>query len=163
MPSPPAHASRTSDALKRELGPSVKVAAHAETGQVRFVGAAARPIETGAATDREAARAFLARHGDAFGGGELEVTSSRGSSVRFQQVLEGVPVLGGELIVNLDSRGRILSASGEPVSPSRRVTSERERAAARQTASSRRRRRQEEMSAAALHASTPTLWVYDSS
>jgi len=34
----PAHASRASDALKRELGPGVRVAAHDETGQVRFVG-----------------------------------------------------------------------------------------------------------------------------
>ncbi|MCI0778248.1 MAG: hypothetical protein J4N95_08700, partial [Chloroflexi bacterium] len=38
------------------------------------------------------------------------------SSVRYQQAHNGVPVLAGELIVNTDSAGRLLSISGE-ISP----------------------------------------------
>jgi Zn-dependent metalloprotease len=49
---------------------------------------------------------------------ELEVmrtsAEARGRSfVRFQQVHRAVPVLGGELIVQLDGRGHVISASGE--------------------------------------------------
>ena len=82
--------------------------------------------------------------------------------MRFQQVLKGVPVLGGELIVNLDSRGRILSASGESESsasfaPRPSVSANTARRTARAAVG-----RQEKMTAAALHASTPKLWVYDS-
>jgi Zn-dependent metalloprotease len=42
--------------------------------------------------------------------------SSRGDSVRYQQIYQGVPILGGELIVNTDSRGGLLSINGE-ISP----------------------------------------------
>jgi len=38
------------------------------------------------------------------------------STTRYQQKYEGIPILGGELIVNLDRRGALLSISGE-VSP----------------------------------------------
>ena len=43
LAAPALAASGQAAALKRELGPGVKVATHGETGQVRFVGAAARP------------------------------------------------------------------------------------------------------------------------
>ena len=62
----------------------MRVAAHDETGQVRFVGAApGRAISSGAsasASPRDAARAFLGHHGKSFGvsdqAAELRVESS---------------------------------------------------------------------------------------
>jgi bacillolysin len=160
----PAHASRASDALKRELGPGVRVAAHDETGQVRFVGAAARPIDTGAASSRrEAARAFLARHGDAFGAadpGDLEVTSVHGSSVRFQQRADGIPVVGGELVVNLDAGRDVISASGELLPGSVDRTPLVTAAGARQEAIAAVAK-EHQVSAVRLTATTPRLWIYD--
>ena len=69
----PAAAADRAAALKRELGPGVRVAEHRGTGLVRFVGTSAgRPIArpsglSASAAPSAAARAFLGRHGDAFG------------------------------------------------------------------------------------------------
>jgi Zn-dependent metalloprotease len=118
------------------------VGIHAETGRIRFLGGtAAHPLMRPAALRRAAlnaridgakasgalgpgvaARAFLDRTGPIFGvarpGRDLAITridrrGSRGSVVRFHQTRRGVPVLGGELVVRLDRRGAVLSASGE--------------------------------------------------
>ena len=116
------------------------------------------------------ARAFLAAHSRTFKLGSsttLDLKSKSAvpggrSSVRFQQVLKGLPVLGGELVVNLDARGRILSASGES-EPSSSFSAR----PAVSAASARRTARavvarQERVAGSRLHASTPKLWVYDS-
>ena len=173
LASPALAASDKAAALKRELGPSVKVAGHAETGQVRFVGAApGHAIPSGAApgaSAREAARSFLSAHGAAFGvrdqARDLRVEASktfRGgrSSVRFQQLLDGVPVLGGELVVNLDADRDVLAASGEllPGSVARlpRVTADAARAEALAAVAKARK-----VSKARLTGSAPSLAVYD--
>ncbi|MBA3421583.1 MAG: hypothetical protein H0U12_06765, partial [Thermoleophilaceae bacterium] len=77
---------------------------------------------TGAASAPAAARAFVDENAKAFGLGdatrELRVeetdrlTKGR-SSVRLQQLHRGVPVIAGELVVNVDAREDVLSASGE--------------------------------------------------
>jgi bacillolysin len=173
LASPALAASDKAAALKRELGPSVKVAGHAETGQVRFVGAApGDAIPSGAApgaSAREAARSFLSAHGASFGvrdqARDLRVEASktfRGgrSSVRFQQLLDGVPVLGGELVVNLDADRDVLAASGEllPGSVARlpRVTADAARAEALAAVAKARK-----VSKARLTGSAPSLAVYD--
>jgi bacillolysin len=116
--------------LAQTLGPGVTVARHPQTGKVRFVGTeAGKPIArarglAASAAPESAARAFMRAHGAAFGlrdQDELRVSAVRNpasgrSSVRFQQLRRGLPVVGGELIVNLDDAGNVLSASGE-VSP----------------------------------------------
>ena len=96
----------------------------------RFIGADAdRPgykgIATGIAGQPEAARrAFLDQYGSLFGvagGGSMTVvkqnTEAAGAGsrtyLRFQQTLSGIPVMGGELIVQVDDAGRVWSASGE--------------------------------------------------
>ncbi len=139
LASPAVAASGQAAALKRELGPGAKVATHGETGQVRFVGApAGRALPSGAArgaSAREAARAFLGSHGKAFGLGDpardLRVEKSHAfpggrSSVRFQQLLDGIPVVGGELVVTLNADRDVLAATGEvlpgSVSTTPRVT-----------------------------------------
>jgi Zn-dependent metalloprotease len=114
--------------LAHELGPGVRVWREDDPSGVRFIGTApGRPIdrpaglEASASPDRVAG-AFLVDHSDAFRvthpGRDLRRTSTRPASggrsaVRYQQLYEGVPVIGGQLVVNVDSRGRILSAGGE--------------------------------------------------
>ena len=114
--------------LRRQAGGGLRVAYHAETGMVRFIGSPpgsqlAQSLTQ--ATDlapAAAAMAFLDLYGALFGlrdpGAELvllRTTSLPGGrySVRLQQHYAGVPVLGAELIVQLDSRRAVTSASGE--------------------------------------------------
>ncbi|MBA2489480.1 MAG: M4 family metallopeptidase [Chloroflexi bacterium] len=105
--------------------PGSQVAYHAETGRARFlvVGATrslswAKPDQTLISTSR----AFLADIGPLFGIGrpdtDLELarqmTARDGRQMmRYQQLRAGVPVLGGELIVEMGARGEVRRASGE--------------------------------------------------
>jgi len=99
-----------------------------ETGKALFLTTpAGKPIARSAAlahgvTSQEAAISYLRSYGGLFGlkapERELrlmrEKSGDRGrSSIRYQQVYEGVPVMGGELIVNLDRNQNLLSINGE--------------------------------------------------
>ncbi|MEN9936568.1 MAG: hypothetical protein RLZZ387_3147 [Chloroflexota bacterium] len=111
--------------LKSAAGGQADVYRHAETGAVRFLDLQAQPVAVTsslvAQTPEQASRAFLARYGQLFGlrdqARELVVkrqTAAHGRSLtRFQQVYQGVPVLGGELIVQTDARRAVVSAGGE--------------------------------------------------
>jgi len=105
-----------------------KLLYHSQTGLVRFLGTSpGEPIPQPSALPPDAdsdtaARSFLAYYGGAFGLSNpqaelqtmlVEDADSGRSFVRFQQVYQGVPVMGGELIVQLDSQMDVLSASGE--------------------------------------------------
>ena len=105
-----------------------RLADHLATGKLRFFGTTpdrpvARSANVGPGASPEAgARSFLATYGPLFGasdpGRDLRIghiaAADRGrSSVRFQQLHQGVPVLGGELVVNLDGQRNVLSANGE--------------------------------------------------
>ena len=110
--------------------PAVRIERHAETGLVRFVSApAADPIRhaptlAADASPVAAARSFMAEYGALFGisdaSRELTVTAQDAtpvgrSFVRFQQVYAGVPVIAGEVIIQTDGAGNVVSASGELV------------------------------------------------
>ncbi len=93
-------------------------------GQVRFIGTPANhPLALGAdnASAEKAANAALERYGVYLGLQDprqmrlLKETARAdgGQSLRFRQELNGLPVFGGELIVNLDGTNRMLSLSGE--------------------------------------------------
>jgi bacillolysin len=114
--------------LRQSSGGALRVSYHAATGRVRFIGADPdRPIPrmrglTAGVEPEQAARAFLGAYGRLFGlsdpRSELVLARTRAadrgrSFVRFQQVYRGIPVLGGELIVQVDSRGNVVSANGE--------------------------------------------------
>jgi bacillolysin len=129
QPPPPSEKERVLlSQLQRQAGSDVRVAYHAETGRVRFIGTQpgselAQSLTQ--ATHLEpvaAAMAFLDVYGALFGlrnpAAELALlrtTSRTGGrvSVRLQQRYAGIPVLGAELIVQLDGRGAVTSASGE--------------------------------------------------
>ena len=161
--------------LVRELG-RVRVSYHSATGKVRFVGASAgRPMARAAgvaadAAPESAARAWLGRYGRLFGLRAaaadlraLRVGPVRGgrSGVRFQQLHRGIPVLAGELNVQLDGSRNVLSANGElspalavSVVPEVNAGKARERALAAVAKAHRR-------AAGTLRATQPALWVYD--
>ena len=71
------------------------------------------------------AKAFLVGRAKAFGAHASDLWptqtvrfDSLGSTVRFQQTLGGLPVLGGELVVSLDATGALQSITGEAASGS---------------------------------------------
>ena len=106
----------------------VKTRLHTLTGKVRFLGALegrsiAQPsgLRVGA-TPEDRARHFLGSYGHLFGleGASEELGLLRAkvldngrSVVRFQQYAQGLAVLGGQLIVNMDAAGNVLSVNGE--------------------------------------------------
>jgi len=162
--------------LQRQTEGKVRISYHAETGMVRFIGTdPAHPIPQPAAlvaeaTPEEAARQFLATYGRLFGltnqANELTVMSTKSadrgrSFVRFQQVYQGVPVMGGELIVQVDAQKNVLSANGE-VLPDLAVdvapTIDAE--TARQTALGKVAK-DYGLSVADLTATDPELWIYN--
>lgn len=98
-----------------------------KTGQLRFLSndRAAYLTVPGAYVGQPArvsAMAFAQTYGPLFGLRDASVelmpireskNARGGSSVRFQQVRQGVPVIGGELIVNMDANHSLLSMNGE--------------------------------------------------
>ncbi|MBW3664893.1 MAG: cell wall-binding repeat-containing protein [Actinobacteria bacterium] len=116
-------------ALRVTSSAPVRLVAHETTGFARLVGAApgntlGRPAGVGASDAPEvAARAFLRRHQRAFGMEDADqdldhrataaLTHVGGSAVRFDQTLDGIPILGGELVVRTDAANRIVSVAGE--------------------------------------------------
>jgi bacillolysin len=114
--------------VEQLLEDGIRISYHSNTGKVRFIGAeTTKPIRqpkalSPHASDTDAAIGFLSVYGDLFGisdpGSELEVireqTLEKGRAItRFQQIYQGIPVLGGELIVQTDSADNLISASGE--------------------------------------------------
>jgi bacillolysin len=117
---------RGTAAVERATGGASRVAVHARTGLARFVGTTrARPIPrssgSGPGSSPEVqARAFLGAYGEMFGiadpAAQLRTEARSGGdprSTRFQQLHKGVPVLGGELSVQVDEDGDVLTAAGE--------------------------------------------------
>ncbi len=135
---PPPETPNTREAANAQLesatGNVVQIKAHDKTKLTRFVGTTkAHPIPrakgvSASASDATKARGFLATYGATFGvddqAKELQVAKGgKGTSVPFQQVHDGVPVMGGEIQVNLTDDGGVLSANGE-ISPNLDVSTE---------------------------------------
>ena len=164
------------DRLRRESAGPVRISYHAETGRVRFIGAAPdRAIKQPATlgprvTPEQAGRGFLATYGRLFGlnnpNRELAVMKMRTlddgrSFVRFQQLYRDIPVVGGELIIQSDTKHNIISANGEilpeldlDVTPT--ITAE----AARQTALAKVAKAHG-LNTDDLTTSEPELWIYN--
>jgi len=164
------------DRLQQEAGSPLRISYHRETGRVNFLGSdrdhpIPRPASlTAEASPAEAARAFLATYGALFGltdpADELivmrQTEADRGRSfVRFQQVYQGIPVLGGELIVQLDGERNVVSVGGEMlpdirvnVVPTVSPEAAQERALALVA-------REYGIAPEALTATPPALWLYN--
>jgi Zn-dependent metalloprotease len=154
---------------------TAQIAYHAETGQVRFIGMTTnQPIERSSGLARSApadtvARGFLDQYGSLFGlsdeATELrttdEVADEGGRAVRFQQVYRGVPVLSGELVVNVDGAGNVVAAGGEVLpGPKPNVVPSIDSETARQQAVELVAK-QYGVDATALSTSTPELWIHN--
>jgi bacillolysin len=113
--------------LQSSSNGSVQVEYHALTGMVRFIGASTespvRNASKAAGLSREdAARSFLQVYAPLFGikdqAAELSVMKSKSAAggrsfVKYQQRHKGLPVIAGELNVQMDQAGNVLSANGE--------------------------------------------------
>jgi bacillolysin len=160
--------------LERQLGPGAEVDLSSETGRVGFIGvdradAIAEPAARRAASPTAAARAFLRRHAGALGLGPdaalrargVLPTARAGSAVRLRQLYLGLPVLGGEFVVNLTADQAVLSAAGEasPVHSLDTVPATSASAAMGEALSATARAHATTVSR--LQPSEPALWVYD--
>lgn len=91
------------------------------TGYVRFVGApAGKSLEAGIAGETSptlAAEAVLKSYGELFydsgANFDFSVKKVTGGSVRLQQHLAGIPVLGGEMVVQIGKSGKAVSISAD--------------------------------------------------
>ncbi|MEW5958384.1 MAG: DUF4350 domain-containing protein [Chloroflexota bacterium] len=162
--------------LNQETGGQVRIAYHHQTGRVRFIGASPertipQPAILGVdPTPEEAARGFLATYGQLFGltGPERELTVLKRRApgegrafVRFQQIFQGVPVVGGELIVQVQHNWDIISAGGEILpKPALETTPTLTAETARQTALAKVAK-DYGLTIADLTAGEPELWIYN--
>ena len=124
-----AQSRESKEQLLRQLADrGAQVYRHAQTGKVRFIGttqehAISRPSALAVSASPEAAaRAYMTAYGKLFGIEDqarqlraegVEVAGKDRSVVRFRQVHEDVPVLGGELNVQVDGANNLLVATGE--------------------------------------------------
>ena len=113
--------------LLQATGGKVRITRHPTTGKVNYIGAdtdapVGRPALLPAqANPEQLARAYMDQYGALFGlkqqAQELRVqrinAANGRSTVRFQQVYQNIPVLGGEINLNLDAQGNLLAAIGE--------------------------------------------------
>lgn len=170
-------AAQTSDpvvVLSQLTDGAARASYHTETGKVRFIGTdLTHPMPQPAilqadVTSEDAARQFLSTYGSAFGlkdqAQELTVERSKEigdgrSEVRFQQVYQGIPVVGGELVVQMNSAKNVLSVNGEvlpdvnlDITPSLAAETARQHAIAAIA-------RTYGMSAESLTTTSPELWI----
>jgi len=166
--------------LHQLTGGKLRISTHAMTGRARFIGtelsdAILQPaIISAEATPEEAARGFLSTYGSLFGlkdqSRELTVMRSKAvdrgrAFVRFQQVYSGIPILGGELILQVNSFNNILSANGEvlpdiDVDTSPQVTAAEAQEKALQVAL-REYGQKYAIERDSLNVTDPELWIYN--
>jgi Zn-dependent metalloprotease len=160
--------------LSQAAGSDLRIARHAETGKLRFVAMESKqPLwqsnSLAAATPEQISRTFLSAYGQLFGlrgqGRELALTQQERLSgrefVRFQQVYQGIPVIGGEIVVQTSQRRAVMSANGE-IMPDLQLSVQpgMAAAAAAQTARTAIAKRYR-LDRSGLQSSTPQLWIYN--
>jgi bacillolysin len=171
---PPPH--ELTAALRQQTDERVQIAYDAQTRLVRYIGTdpdhpirQASSLPAGASPEA-AARQFMAEYGSLFGitdqASDLQVMSvatagGERSFVRFQQLFQDIPVLGGEVVVQVDGAHNVVSANGE-ILPGIEVdtTPSVDPATAAQRAVETSARWYGE-GTAALTATAPQLWIYN--
>ena len=159
--------------------PVPQIAYHSETGQATFISASpsadlvplpgmANPAVGGSSSDK--AQLLLSSYAPLFGISnpaqdlqfQYELQPDAGTITRrYQQTYNGVPVLAGELIVNMTASGKLMSINGE-ASPNLNLSTVPQvaNAVAQQTALGAIAKWYG-LSTADLTASQPSLWIYD--
>lgn len=153
-----------------------EVARNPKTGLVSWMsGDAGRPVASAdgpvaAASFEQAATAFLSAQQQAFGlrtgASELAVrkTSEDGAGngfVRFQQTYQGLPIIGAELVVQLDAGRNVLSVNARSVGDLALSTQPSVSAADAAKSAVSSTARAHDVSLVSLKASEPTLSVHD--
>ena len=164
------NAQKGGDGIRRQVNP--------QSGRVSFIGPEsgrvlpASKVLGSSIRPQDPGRALVNRFAFEFGiknpGSELsEMKSNRPGdghvTVRYQQTYQGIPVMGGELIVNTNENGDLYSMNGE-VSPdlSLQVQPTIDSAQAAETAL-QEIAKQYQKATADFVASEPELWIYDES
>ncbi len=175
QPAPKPGASSAGALLASAVPPGGDVVTGPDGGPVTFVGApAGGSIAVTGVTDgtdpQAAAAAFVAQYGAAFGeptpGRDLVVARTSpmgagGESVHFQQLEGGVPVLAGELGVQVGPSGKVRSAAGELSTGDAVDTSPVVAASAAVATAVAAVAEDAGVDAGLLTASEPERWVYD--
>ncbi len=147
------------------------------TGKLNFVGGdASAPLMAASAggisaqSVESASAAVLSRYGAGFGlkdpSQELKLErtskSSNGDTLRYQQSYQGIPVMGGEMLINSDMKGNILSLNGK-VSPDLTLDSTTPAISADQAIKAALAGMQSwyKIDPTKTTASQPALWIYD--
>ncbi|MEO6125448.1 MAG: M4 family metallopeptidase, partial [Ilumatobacteraceae bacterium] len=172
--------------LKADTNGQVRVSIDPDTGLVSLIGAPAGKslTESTEAPPDQIATGFLADYAPMFGvnannlngngngngnannGNDLVVDRivdglDGTAAVRFQQQVGGVPVVAGEVAVQVDADGRVVSASGES-SPAVDIdTSPMFGADAATTTAIRTTSKLDAVDSTLLSATVPELWIYD--
>jgi Zn-dependent metalloprotease len=168
----------SSEVLNQLNSDGAHVYRHQETGEVRFIGASKdNPIDRPAglaenASPEAAARAHLAKLGQLFGiddqanelraEGSQELDGGR-ANTHFQQVHEGVPVLGGELNTQVDDANNLLVATGEVLPQTSLKTEPGVEAQEAQEAALAKIAKDRKLEVGGVEATEPELWIYDPS
>jgi len=147
----------------------------AETGTLRFVGTpAGRPIPQPAAlpanaSPEAAARGYLSVCGSLFGlrdqATDLSVLKQKAdgdrTTVRFQQQYQGIPVVGGEMILQVDGNKNIVSVGKEILPKVKLDTQPAISAAQAQENALQAVAKKYQLSVSDLAATQPELWIYN--
>jgi len=163
--------------LQAVKGDGAQVETHRLTGKVNYIGApAGKPLSItsnaqGAALLQAAPAVALQRYAPLFGFDnpsqtltqtKQQVTDKQHSITRYQQSYHGVPVIGGEVVVNLDAKGQMLSMNGE-ASPNLAINTEATITATNALYQAREAvARWYQLDPRDLSVSTPQLSIYDS-
>ena len=166
-----------SSALRAELQAaadgSARFAVRDSSGAVTFIGASAdHPLRAGSDDSFSTiGREFVDQYSDLFGVGRTDLSElttfagrdGTGGAVRYQQEYEGVPVMAGQIAVQIDADGAVISANGE-ASAGLDVDTVATVAPVDATATAiALTARNDGVAADVLTASTPELWIYDPS
>lgn len=145
-------------------------AINAQTGALNFLGFGSRGADVSianASAAQSAIQPYAAQFGLSNAAQDLRLLNSANgqtgsTSYRFQQTYQGVPVIAGELIVNVNAAGRLAAISGE-VSPNLNLNTSPGISSAVAVQQARDQvAKAIGVSAGSLSANTPELWIFDS-